>query len=101
MSRAWRVIANTFVSSMLTQTTWKPMYMQYKGKAPKFFQATVGGFTKPGKIGEVAFQVRQLQNWANKIAGFRDEWKKEERANHQEEELQCAQEDVTGPDGKP
>ena len=26
---------------------------------------------------------RRLQNWANKIAGFRDEWKKEERANHQ------------------
>ena len=43
----------------------------------------MGGFTKPGKIGEVALQVRQLQNWANKIAGFREEWKKEERANHQ------------------
>ena len=26
--------------------------------------------------------MRQLQNWANKIAVFRDEWKKEERANH-------------------
>ena len=43
----------------------------------------MGGFTKPGKISEVALQVRQLQNWANKIAGFRDEWKKEERASHQ------------------
>ena len=85
MSRAWRVITDTFGSSMLTQTTRKPKYkyMQYKGKAPKFFQTTVGGFTKPGKIGEVALHVRQLQNWANKIAGFRDEWKKEERANHQ------------------
>ena len=78
MSRAWRVITDTFVSSVLTQTT----YMQYKGKAPKFFQTTVGGFTKPGKIGEVVVQVRQLQNWASKIAGFRDEWKQEERANH-------------------
>ena len=83
MSRAWRVITDTLVRSMLTQTTRKPKYMQYKGKAPKFFQTTVGGFTKPGKIGEVALQVRQLQNWAKKIAGFRDEWKKEERANHQ------------------
>ena len=71
------------VSSMLTQTTRKPKYMQCKGKAPKFFQTTVGGFTKPGKIGEVELQVRQPQNRANKIAGFRDEWKKEERANHQ------------------
>ena len=43
----------------------------------------VGGFTKPGKIGEVALQVRQLQNCANKITGYRDEWKKEERANQQ------------------
>ena len=83
MSRGWRVITNTFVSSMLTQTTKKPKHMQYKGKAPKFFQTTVGGFTKPGKIGGVALQVRQLQNWAKKVAGFRDEWKKEERANHQ------------------
>ena len=78
-----------------------PKYVKYKGKAPKFFQTTVGGFTKPGKIGEVELQVRQLQNWANKIAGFRDDWKKEERANHQGEELQCVQEGVTKPDGKP
>ena len=28
MGGAWRVIANTFVSSMLTQTTQKPKYMQ-------------------------------------------------------------------------
>ena len=41
--------------------------MRYNGKTPEFFQATVGGFTKPGKIGEVALQVRQLQTWANKI----------------------------------
>ena len=27
--------------------------------------------------------MRQLQNWANKIAWFRDEWKKEERVNQQ------------------
>ena len=83
MSRAWRVITDTFVSSMLTQATQKPKYVQCKGKASKFFQSTVGGITKPGKIGEVALQVRQLQNWANMIAGFRDEWKKEERADHQ------------------
>ena len=63
--------------------TQKPKCMQYKGKTPKFFQATGGGFNKPGKIGEVALQVRQRQNWANKIAGFRDERKKEERANQQ------------------
>ena len=68
---------------MVIQTAQKPKYMQHKGKTQKFFQATVGGFTKPGKIGEVAHQVRQFQNWANKIAGFRDEWKKEERANQQ------------------
>ena len=41
-----------------------------------------GWLDQTGKIGEVALRVRQLQNWANKIAGFRDEWKKEERANH-------------------
>ena len=57
---------------MLIQTAQKPKHMQHKGKTPKFFQATVGGFTKPGGIGEVALQMRQLQNWANKIAGFRD-----------------------------
>ena len=43
--------------------------------------------TTPGKTGEVALEVRQLQNWANKMAGFRDEWKKEERANHQGERI--------------
>ena len=73
----------TFVCSMLTQTTLKPRYMQYKGKAPKFLQATVGGLTKTRKNGVVALHVRPLQNWGSKIAGFRDEWKKEERANHQ------------------
>ena len=60
MSKAWRVITDAFVLSMLIQTA-----------------------QKPGKSGEVALQVRQLQNWANKIVGFRDEWKKEERANKQ------------------
>ena len=40
MSIAWRVITNTFVSSMLTQTTRKPKYMQY-AKPPKFFQTAV------------------------------------------------------------
>ena len=83
MSKAWRVITGAFVQSMLIYTPQKPEYVQYKGKTPKFFQTTVGGFTKPGKIGKVALQVRQLQNWANKIAGCRDEWKKEERANQQ------------------
>ena len=83
MSKAWRVITDAFVQSMLIQTAQKPKYMQHKGKTPKLFQATVGGFTKPGKIAEVALQVRQLQHWANKIAGFRNEWKKEERANQQ------------------
>ena len=33
MSRAWRVITDTLVSSMLTQTTRKPKYMQYKGSS--------------------------------------------------------------------
>ena len=83
MSKAWRVIMDAFVQSMLIQTAQIPKYVQDKGKTTKFFQAMVGGFTKPGKIGEVALQVRQLQNWANKIARFRDEWKKEERANQQ------------------
>ena len=83
MSKAWRVVMDTFEKSMLIQTPQKPEYVQYKGKTPKFFQTTVGGFTKPGKIGEVPFQVRQLQNWANKIAGFRVERKKEECANQQ------------------
>ena len=67
--KAWRVITDAIVQSMLIQTAQKPKYMQHKGKTPKFFQTTVGGFTKPGKIGEVALQVRQLQNWGNKIAG--------------------------------
>ena len=49
LSEAWRIITNAFVSSMLAQTTLLPNYMQYKGKSPKFFQATVGGLTKPGK----------------------------------------------------
>ena len=83
MSKAWRVMTDAFVQSMLVQTAQKPKYVQHKDKSPKFFQATVGGFTKPGKIGEVAFQVRQLKNWANKIAGFRDGWKKEDRATQQ------------------
>ena len=82
LSEAWRVITDTFVSSMLTQTTLKPRYMQYKGKTQKFYQTKVGGLTKPEKIGEVALHVRKLQNWAKRIAGFRDEWKKEERANY-------------------
>ena len=73
--KAWRVITDAIVQSMLIQTTQKPKYMQHTAKTPKFFKATVGDFTNP--------QVRQLQNWANKIAGFRDEWKKEERANQQ------------------
>ena len=54
MSKAWRVITDASVQSMLIQTAQKPKYVQSKGKTPKFFQATVGGFTKPGKIGEVA-----------------------------------------------
>ena len=65
MSKAWRVITDAFVQSMLIKTAQKPKYMQYKGKALRFFQATEGGFTKPGKIGEVALQVRQLQNWVH------------------------------------
>ena len=76
LGEAWRVIIDTFVSLMLTQTTLKLRHMQYKGKTPKLYQATVGGLTRPGKIGEVALDVRQLQNWANKIAGFKDAWKK-------------------------
>ena len=83
MSKAWRVITDGIVQSMLIHKGQTPKKVQYKGKTPKFFQATVGGFTKTGKIVEVALQARQLQNWANKIAGFRDEWKKEERVNHQ------------------
>ena len=66
MSKAWRVIAAAFVQSMLIQTAQK--IVQYKGKTPKFFQATVGGFTKPGKIGEVA-----LHETAPKL-GKRDCW---------------------------
>ena len=50
MSKAWRVITDAFVLSMLIQTAQKPKYMQYKVKTPKFFQTTVGGFTKPGKM---------------------------------------------------
>ena len=46
MSKAWRVFTDAFIQSMLIQTAQKPKYMQYKGKTPKFFQATVGGFTK-------------------------------------------------------
>ena len=33
-----------------------------------------------GQNSEIHLGHRQLHNWANKIAGFRDEWKKEERA---------------------
>ena len=47
LSEAWRIITNTFVNSMRVQTTLKQRYMQYKGKAPKFYQTTVGGMTKP------------------------------------------------------
>ena len=54
-----------------------------QGQSSEVLPCHSGWLHKPGKIGEVALQVRQLQNWANKIAGFRDEWKKEERANHQ------------------
>ena len=88
MSKVWRVITDAFVQSMLIQTAQQWKYMQHMGKTPKFFQATVGGFTKPGKIGEVALQVRQLQNWANKIAGFRDEVE-ERRACQSTERKNC------------
>ena len=71
MSKAWRVITDAFAQSMLIQTTQKPKYMQHQGRTLKFFQATVGGFTKPGKIGEVALQVRQLQSWADKMMNGR------------------------------
>ena len=71
MSNAWRVITDAFAQSMLIQTTQKPKYMQHQGKTLKFFQATVVGFTKPGKIGEVALQVRQLLSWANKMMNGR------------------------------
>ena len=57
-------------------------------------------FAQPGKIGEVALQVRQLQNWANKIAGFRDEWKKEERANQQSGRNAKHSKRCDRPDGK-
>ena len=71
------------MQSMLIQTAQKPKYVQYKGKAPKILPGHSRRLHQTRKIGEVALQVRQLQNWANKIAGFRDEWKKEERANQQ------------------
>ena len=91
MSKAWQVITDSSENRNMCN----------KGKTSKFFQVTAGGFTKPGKIGEVALQVRQLQKWANKIAGFRDEWRKEERANQQSGRIaQNTPEDVTGPDGK-
>ena len=78
--RSWRALTDTLVSSMLIQTTLMPRYMQNEKQTPKFFQSTMTLLTKPGKIGEVALRVRILQNWANKIAGRKDEWKKEESA---------------------
>ena len=100
LTMAWRVLTDTFVNSILTQTTLKQRYMQYKGKAPKSFQSAVGGLTKPGKIGEVALRARQLLNWANKIAGFREtsERNKNESITKQEGSP-CAQEDATAPGG--
>ena len=51
--------------------------MQHKGRSPKLYQTTVGGTTKPGNLEKLQ------QNWANKIAGFWDERKKEGQANYQ------------------
>ena len=93
MSKAWRVITDAFVQSILIQTAQKPKYMQHTGKTPKFFQATVGGVSKRGKIGEVALQVR-----APKL-GKQDCWILSVPINRVEK-LQNTPEDVTGPDGK-
>ena len=73
----WRVITDTFVDSMLTQTTMKPRCMQHNGTAPKFFQS---GKERRGCIPfETTPELREQDCWIQ----IRDEWWEEERLNHQ------------------
>ena len=55
--------------------------MQHREKHPHFVNRQM--LTPPNQGSAVAQQVRQLQNWANKVAAFRENWKKEDRANMQ------------------